>query len=167
MGRGDSTIEASIWVAVIDGREWRPASARSRLWTTGTRSIGISMPRSPRATMIPLSALRMIASAFSAAWGFSIFAISGMSVPPARTRCSTGSRSSARRTKDTASRSIPCSTAKSTQSRSVRLADGRGISVPGMFSPWCEATAPPTSTAHRISPDLAPSTRSRTRPSAR
>ena len=39
------------------------------------------MPRSPRATMIPLSAARMIASAFSAACGFSIFAISGMSAP--------------------------------------------------------------------------------------
>ena len=37
---------------------------------------------------------------------------------------------------------MPCSTAKSTQSRSVRPADGRGTSVPGMFSPWCEATAP-------------------------
>ena len=84
------TIEASICVAVIEGREWRPASASSRFWTIGTRSIGSSMPRSPRATMIPPSAARMIASAFSAACGFSILAISGMSAPATRMRRSTG-----------------------------------------------------------------------------
>ena len=67
VGRLDATIEASIWVAVIEGRECSPASASSRFCTVGTRSSGSSMPRSPRATMIPPSAARMIASAFSAA----------------------------------------------------------------------------------------------------
>ena len=48
------------------------------------------------------------ASAFSAACGFSILAISGMSAPATRTRRSTPCRSSARRTNETASRSTPC-----------------------------------------------------------
>ena len=66
-----------------------------------------------------------------------------------RIRRSTGSRSSARRTKETASRSTSCSTAKSTQARSSRPADGSGTSAPGRFRPWWEATEPPASTAQR------------------
>ena len=125
------------------------------------------MPRSPRATMIPEVVALMIASARSAACGFSILAISGMSAPPVRIRRWTGSRSSARRTNETASRSIPCSIAKSTQARSSRPADGSATSAPGRFSPWCEATAPPTSTRQRTDVSSLLSTRRRMRPSAR
>ena len=107
VGRGEATIEASIWVAVIEGREYLPASASSRRCTPGTCSIGSSIPRSPRATITPAVTALTISSARSAACGFSIFAITGMSEPPVRTRRSTGARSSARRTNETASRSIP------------------------------------------------------------
>ena len=79
VGRSLVTIEASICVAVITGFDCLPASRISRFWVAGTSSIGSSMPRSPRATMIPLVAAATIASACSAACGFSILAISGMS----------------------------------------------------------------------------------------
>ena len=93
VGRVEWTIDSSIWVAVMVGLAARPATASSRFWTSGTSSIGSSMPRSPRAIMIP-SAAWMISSPLAAAWGFSIFAISGTSTPRAA-RCSrTGSRSS-------------------------------------------------------------------------
>ena len=74
--------------------------------------------------MIPAVTAFTISSARSAACGFSIFAITGMSAPEVRMRRSTGAMSSARRTNEIASRSIPCSTAKSTHSRSSRA--GRG-----------------------------------------
>ena len=101
VGRVECTIDSSIWVAVIVGFARRPASASSRFWTSGTSSIGSSMPRSPRAIMMP-SAESMISSPFAAACGFSIFAISGTSTPFSA-RCSrTGSRSSRRRTNESA-----------------------------------------------------------------
>ena len=101
VGRVECTIDSSIWVAVIVGLGPPPASASRRFWTSGTSSIGSSMPRSPRATMIP-SAASTISSALAAACGFSTLAISGMSEPRER-RCSrTGSRSSRRRTNDSA-----------------------------------------------------------------
>ena len=56
VGRSLVTIEASIWVAVITGFDCSPARRISRFWVAGTSSIGSSMPRSPRATMIPLVA---------------------------------------------------------------------------------------------------------------
>ena len=62
VGRGEATIESSIWVAVIDGRASAPASAITCFWTIGTSSMRISMPRSPRAT-ITQSAARTISSA--------------------------------------------------------------------------------------------------------
>ena len=51
------------------------------------------MPRSPRATMIPPSVASTISSARSAACGFSIFAIRGISEPSSSSRSLTGPRS--------------------------------------------------------------------------
>ena len=127
LGRGDRRPRVACRRA--------PAAAAGR---PGTCSIGSSIPRSPRATMIPAVTAWTISSARSAACGFSIFAITGMSAPPVRTRRSTGARSSARRTNETASRSIPCSIAKSTQARSSRPAAGSPTSAPGRLRPWCE-----------------------------
>ena len=76
--------------------------------------------------MIPPVAASMISSAFSAACCFSILAISGMSEPSSRSRSATGSRSAAVETKETASRSTPCSTANSTQPRSPSVVAGAG-----------------------------------------
>ena len=58
VGRRAVTIEASIWVAVIAGLERLPAARISRFCTTGTCASGSSIPRSPRATMIPPVAAR-------------------------------------------------------------------------------------------------------------
>ena len=119
LGRGDRRLRRAA------------GSAISRFWAPGTSSIGSSTPRSPRAIMIPLPAASMISSARSAAWGFSIFAISGMSAPRSRSRASTFSRSEGRRTKETASRSIPFSQAKSIQGSSEAPVSGSSWSAPG------------------------------------
>ena len=51
VGREETTIESSIWVAVMAGRASEPASASTRFCTSGTSSMRISIPRSPRATI--------------------------------------------------------------------------------------------------------------------
>src|SRR3954464_5043527 len=84
VGRRAVTIEASIWVAVIAGFELLPARRISRFCSIGVRSSGISIPRSPRATMIPPLANLTISSAFSAASCFSILATRGMREPASR-----------------------------------------------------------------------------------
>ena len=76
VGSGLVTIDISICVAVMTGRPARLAARMIRFCMAGTRSIGISTPRSPRATMIASAAATM-ASSRSSACCFSIFATSG------------------------------------------------------------------------------------------
>src|SRR6201999_2634694 len=93
-----------------------------RFCSIGTSASGTSMPRSPRATMIPPVAAATISSTFTAACWRSIFATSGMSEPRLRRRSLTGVRSAAEETKETAMMSTPCLTEKSTQPRSDSVA---------------------------------------------
>src|SRR4051794_17304171 len=163
VGREEVTIESSICVAVIDGRASAPAIASSLFCTIGTCSIGISMPRSPRATMTQSDTLR-IASARSTACGFSTLTISGVRV------CSrTNVTSSGRRTKLSATRSTPICWPTRRCPRSSSGTAGRSVASPGMFNPWREATVPPTSTSVSISPSPARTavTRRRIEPSSR
>ena len=162
----ECTIDSSICVAVIVGLARRPAMASSRFCTSGTSSIGSSMPRSPRAIMIP-SAASMISSALAAACGFSILAISGTSAPRSA-RCSrTGSRSSRRRTNESAKKSSSISRPASISAMSSALTAGSETVTLGRLRPWREATLPPTSTLVTTSPSMTSSTRRRTAPSAR
>src|SRR4051794_25702302 len=163
VGRDDVTIESSICVAVITGRACAPASAIRFFCTIGTSSIGSSIPRSPRAT-ITQSATRTISSALSTACGFSILAISGTRV------CSrTCSTSSGRRTKLKATMSTPMRRPASRWARSSAGTEGSSSAGLGMFSPWREATVPPTSTSASTSrsPGRTAVARRRTEPSAR
>ena len=153
-------------MAVIDGLAFCPAMWRIFFWTSGTSSIGSSMPRSPRATITP-SAASTISSAFAAACGFSIFAITGRSRPPSASRARTGSRSSRRRMNDSAIRSTPISRPASISRRSSSLTAGSDIVTLGRFSPCRDATVPPTSTLVITSPSTTSLTRSRMAPSAR
>ncbi len=117
----------------------RFASAISSFCTTGTRSIGISTPRSPRATMIA-SAAATISVMFVTACAVSIFATTGR--PVARTRA----RSSARRTKETPTRSTPCSTPKRRSSSSFGVSDEMSRCEEGRLTPLPAGMSPPTTT---------------------
>ena len=60
VGAGATTMDQSIWVAIT---ETLPASldlATSCFWTMGTRSMGISTPKSPLATMMPSTSGSMV-----------------------------------------------------------------------------------------------------------
>ncbi len=79
VGSGLDTIDTSICVAVMTGRPARLAARINLFCVAGTFSIGISTPRSPRATMMASAASR-IASMRSSACCFSIFAMIGSAV---------------------------------------------------------------------------------------
>ena len=51
VGRASTVIDSSTWVATITGMPWRRARCVISFCTRGTRSSGISSPRSPRATI--------------------------------------------------------------------------------------------------------------------
>src|SRR3954464_14585363 len=53
VGRVDVTIDSSICVAVIAGFAFWPAMWRIFFWTSGTSSIGSSIPRSPPGPAAP------------------------------------------------------------------------------------------------------------------
>ena len=59
VGTGAVIIDSSIWVATTTGLPARRAARVICFWMPGTRSSGISTPRSPRAT-ISASACSMI-----------------------------------------------------------------------------------------------------------
>mmetsp|Transcript_10422 Transcript_10422/g.47034 ORF Transcript_10422/g.47034 Transcript_10422/m.47034 type:complete len:301 (+) Transcript_10422:843-1745(+) len=71
VGRGAPVMDSSIWVAVMTGLPLRLAFRIIIFWTQNIRSRGISMPRSPRATMTPSVYLRM-SSKFAMPSSFSI-----------------------------------------------------------------------------------------------
>src|SRR5258708_9528082 len=74
VGLGFSIILSIIWVATMTGLAALLHFSTSLFCTIGTSSIHISTPRSPRATMMA-SVAKMMASIFSIASGFSIFAL--------------------------------------------------------------------------------------------
>ena len=80
VGDGFSTMELSICVAVMTGLPMRLHRAMSLFWIMGTSSIGISTPRSPRATMIPFAMARML-SMFWTACHFSTLTMMGTCAP--------------------------------------------------------------------------------------
>ena len=74
VGTGLLIIDSSIWVATTTGLPARRAARVMNFWMPGTRSSGISTPRSPRAT-ISASVMSRISSSRVTACGFSILAI--------------------------------------------------------------------------------------------
>ena len=101
VGSGSWIIDSSICVAVITARPASRARSMMRFWTSGTCETPISTPRSPRATMTA-SAASMIASRFTTASAFSIFATIRAEEPAASIRLRSSATSSAVRTKESA-----------------------------------------------------------------
>ena len=106
VGRRFSVIDSSIWVAVITGRPTALARLMRSFCATATRSMGISTPRSPRATMRPSQTSRM-ASICSTAWERSILATMKGACPRATAASRTARTSSGPCTNDTATASTP------------------------------------------------------------
>ncbi len=142
VGTGAAIIDSSIWVATTTGLPARRAARVICFWMPGTRSSGISTPRSPRAT-ISASLCSTIAARRSTACGFSILARM-----PARPRANlrTSARSSARWTKDSAIQSTPVLSAASRSERSFGVSAPKEMVVSGMLTPLRSERWSPTST---------------------
>ena len=142
VGTGEVIIDSSICVATTTGL---PAARPSRVicfCTPGTFSSGISTPRSPRAT-ISASARSMISSSRCTACGFSILAITA-----ARPRVIflASAMSSGRWMKDSATQSMPASSAASRSERSFSASAENGMVESGRLTPLRSDSLPPTST---------------------
>src|SRR5579884_51296 len=136
-----------------------------RFCSSGTSAGPISTPRSPRAT-ITASVSARTSSSTSIASAFSIFAITCACEPACSSSARRSRTSAGERTKESATKSTPVSRAQSRSATSLRVSDGIGIGTPGRFTPLCELTRPPTTTAQRARPRSTSSTRRRTRPSS-
>ena len=162
VGVGAVIIDSSIWVATTTGLPARRAARVICFWMPGTRSSGISTPRSPRAT-ISASAASMMAASRSTACGFSILAST-----PARPRAilRTSARSSGRWMKDRAIQSISVPSAASRSARSFGVSASKGSVVSGTLTPLRSDRAVPTSTVVTTRCGSASTTRRRTLPSS-
>mmetsp|Transcript_52189 Transcript_52189/g.161988 ORF Transcript_52189/g.161988 Transcript_52189/m.161988 type:complete len:242 (+) Transcript_52189:537-1262(+) len=162
VGRGDLFMDSSICVAVMTNF---PAKLQRPIMTfcaMKTCSGGISMPKSPLATMIPSLAWRM-ASKFVRPSPFSILEMSrGGSCPSLQFSLSsfrTSSTLSASWTKDKATKSRPLGRANSRRSY-LSFSDKRGNSTrtPGMLQFFLLPIAQSFSTVPRTRPSSASST---------
>src|SRR5580765_1766520 len=165
VGSGECTMVSSICVAVITGFPRSSALRMIRFWRSGTSAGPISTPRSPRATITASVSARM-SSRTSIASDFSIFAITCACEPACSSSARRSRTSAGERTKESATKSTPVSTAHSMSARSLRVSEGIGTGTPGRLTPLCELTRPPTTTAQLARPPSTSSTWSRTSPSS-
>mmetsp|Transcript_10821 Transcript_10821/g.33820 ORF Transcript_10821/g.33820 Transcript_10821/m.33820 type:complete len:216 (+) Transcript_10821:1263-1910(+) len=134
VGRGAPVMDSNICVAVITGF---PAALHLRMISfcaKTTFSIGISMPKSPRPTMIPSLSCR-ISSMHRRPATFSIFAMMRMALPFCPKTSRTKRTSAALCTKLAATKSTPFGTAKFRRSsRSFSWSTGRSRCTPGRLT---------------------------------
>mmetsp|Transcript_74852 Transcript_74852/g.231249 ORF Transcript_74852/g.231249 Transcript_74852/m.231249 type:complete len:237 (-) Transcript_74852:175-885(-) len=162
VGRGEPVMDSSICVAVMTNF---PAKLQRPIMTfcaMNTCSGGISMPKSPLATMIPSLAAK-ISSKFLNPSPFSIFAINrGGSWPSLQCSLSislTPRTLSASWTKDRATKSRPWGMANSRRScLSFSCRSGKSTRTPGMLQFFRSPISASLSTLPRMKPSLASST---------
>ena len=165
VGLGESTIDQSIWVAMQETLAASLAFLTISFCAIGTRSIGISTPKSPRAT-ITLSTSWRIESRLSIASARSSFAITG-ALLPILSKYALASRTSwPVRTKETATQSTPCSTPNRRAALSSSVITGRSMDTPGRLTPLYEEMVPPLRTRVDTSRPSVSSTSRHTVPSA-
>ena len=147
VGRGQLTIESSIWVAVITGMPRLLALRISSFCSRGTSSAGISTPRSPRATITPSQSSRM-SSIWSMASNFSILATTGVLAPWLAISSLISSRSEGLRTKLRATQSTSCCRPKARSVLSLSVRARIESCTSGKFTPLLLERTPPTVTRH-------------------
>ena len=141
VGVGEMTMLRSIWVAITTPFPAALALSTMRRCIRGTRSIGISTPRSPRATITESTSGR-IESRLSMPSPRSSLAITSALLPAALRYRRAYRISSPVRTKDTATQSTCCSTPNSRSSLSLLVKTGWSIGIPGRLTPLKDETTP-------------------------
>ena len=142
VGRGLRCIESNIWVAVTTGLPAWLHFLMMYFWTIGTSWVGISTPKSPRATMIPSDTDKISSMLSTPSW----FSILEMILTFGRPSCSKISRISitslARRTKDAAMKSIPSRTPKRMSAASFSVIPGKLMETLGTLTPFLDLITP-------------------------
>ncbi len=175
VGRGLRIIESSICVATMTGLATSRHLAMSRFCAIGTAAASVSMPRSPRATMMASTASTM-ASRFSSASRFSILAMMRMgascfrSNPGADSAALMSARRSpislAERTKESAMKSTCCPTPKTTSALSFSVMGETVRCESGKFTPLWDVSMPPSIISQTTSRPFTSSTLAERRPSS-
>mmetsp|Transcript_12870 Transcript_12870/g.40647 ORF Transcript_12870/g.40647 Transcript_12870/m.40647 type:complete len:223 (+) Transcript_12870:571-1239(+) len=144
VGRGLVIIESSICVAVITGLPTRLHLLIIIFCAANTFSIGISEPRSPRATITPSTTSKISSKLSSPSW-FSILAMIAMprSRMPGNSRMA--STSLALRMNEAAIMSTFDSTPKAMSRWSFSVMAGRFVTCPGKFMFLVLPSLPPLS----------------------
>mmetsp|Transcript_1406 Transcript_1406/g.4254 ORF Transcript_1406/g.4254 Transcript_1406/m.4254 type:complete len:305 (+) Transcript_1406:1338-2252(+) len=158
VGRGLLVIDSSICVAQMQGLPATLHFAIIIFCARNTFSDGISMPRSPRATMTPSVAARISSKLRIPSW-FSILEMIRIRLPTtgsaatrhARTSCT----SDALRMKEANTMSTSLETAKARSSRSLADSAGRSTSTSGRLHPFLEPSSPELTTSHSSVPAAA------------
>ncbi|KYC62777.1 hypothetical protein B4099_2653 [Heyndrickxia coagulans] len=152
VGRGLRCIESSICVAVITGLPSVLHFLIISFCTSGTASVGISTPRSPRATIKPSDTARISSILSTPSW----FSILGK-IFTCKASCSSRSwriskTSDGRRTNEAAMKSMPCSSPNRISLTSFSVMPGRFTETPGTLTPFLFFKTPRFSTFVEISP---------------
>mmetsp|Transcript_77332 Transcript_77332/g.194487 ORF Transcript_77332/g.194487 Transcript_77332/m.194487 type:complete len:294 (-) Transcript_77332:515-1396(-) len=131
VGRGNPVMDSSICVAVTTGLPIKLQRAIIIFCARKTFSGGISMPKSPRATMMPSLASQIAVKFFSPS-SFSIFDIILIPAPAGPSVLRIKCTSSALWTKEAATKSTPCGIPKSMRSfTSFSCSTGSSTLTPG------------------------------------
>ena len=162
VGTGELVMLSSICVATTTGLPAARALPVICFCRIGTRSTGISTPRSPRATISP-SDWAMTASRSAMAAGFSILDMMAAAWPMSWRASLT---SSPRCTNDSATQSTPRRRAKSRSALSLSVSGPTGSTVSGRLMPLRLASVPPTWTTASILEGVLPVTIMRILPSS-
>ena len=131
------------------------------------RPAPISTPRSPRATITASASARIVVERVDRLGLLDLRDHARRASRPASISVAAGRARRPRSARTRARRSRRRARAR-TRGRPgpSRVSDGIGSGTPGRFTPLCELTVPPTTTAQRARPRSTRSTRSRTRPSS-
>mmetsp|Transcript_13131 Transcript_13131/g.33535 ORF Transcript_13131/g.33535 Transcript_13131/m.33535 type:complete len:200 (-) Transcript_13131:596-1195(-) len=155
VGRGFLVIDSSICVAQMTGFPARLHLAIIIFCAMKTFSGGISIPRSPRATMTPSVSSRISSKLRTPSW-FSILEIILMLLPASPRHSRTSSTSAFLRMNEAKTMSTPFSTPNWRSLRSLGESAGSDTGTSGRLTPFFDPSMPVLMTVHlRVSPLMA------------
>mmetsp|Transcript_32592 Transcript_32592/g.103865 ORF Transcript_32592/g.103865 Transcript_32592/m.103865 type:complete len:230 (-) Transcript_32592:752-1441(-) len=167
VGRGELVMDSSICVAHTTGLPTMLHLWMMRFCAVTTFSGGISIPRSPRATMTPSVARRMSSKLSRPSW-FSIFEMILQLGAPASSRILRISNTcSALRTKEAKMKSTPSSAPSRRSALSFSDTAGRSRIAPGRLTPFLSPIFPALTALHTTRPSSTAETSKLSSPSSR
>ncbi len=149
VGMGFEIMDSSMWVATMTGRSTRRHFLMMRRWMMGSSSMGHSMPRSPRAIMMPWDSSMMESMLLTASW-CSILAMARAELPCEAMVFFSRTMSSGPRQKLREMKSTAIWQPRATSARSLAVRAGRFTRTPGRLMWRREPRVPSVRTWQRM-----------------